>query len=262
MEREKLLEQMRRCAPKVHCVTNPVTMQDMANVLLTAGGSAIMAQAEEEAAEITSFCQATLLNIGVPDPGKFRALAAAGKQAGRLGHPVVLDPVGAGASRFRREQVDALLKEVHPTVIRCNPEEARILLHFQNPERGGVESSVVLRQEEQLALASKLARAYGCTALISGSADAVSDGSRMELVTGGDPRMVRLTGSGCMLSALCALFAGAGIPAFESAAMASWIWKKSSEKAGRDTDQAQKGMGSFHRYLFDALDEICGAFAK
>ncbi len=262
MDRKKLLEQMKKCAPKVHCVTNPVTMRDVANVLLTAGGSAIMAQEEEEAAEITSFCQATLLNTGVPDRSKFRALAAAGRQAGLLGHPVILDPVGAGASRFRKEQVDGLLREVRPAVIRCNSEEARVLLHLQNPERGGVESSVFLRQEEQLALASELALAYGCTALVSGSADAVSDGSHVELVTGGDSRMARLTGSGCMLSALCALFAGAGIPAFESAAMASWLWKRSAEKAGRDTDQVQKGMGSFQRYLFDALDGICGSFTK
>ena len=83
---------------KVHCLTNPVTMQSVANVLLAAGGSAVMAQDEQEVEEITAICQATLLNTGVPDERKIRSCILAGKCANRLGHPVVLDPVGAGAS--------------------------------------------------------------------------------------------------------------------------------------------------------------------
>ena len=89
---------------KVHCLTNPVTMQSVANVLLAAGGSAVMAQDEQEVEEITAICQATLLNTGVPDERKIRSCILAGKCANRLGHPVVLDPVGAGASKFRMPQ--------------------------------------------------------------------------------------------------------------------------------------------------------------
>ena len=94
MERNEILAAILRKQPKIHCLTNPVTMNDVANILLAAGGSAVMAQDEQEAAEITTFCQGTLLNTGVPDEAKIRACILAGKRANQLGHPVVLDPVG------------------------------------------------------------------------------------------------------------------------------------------------------------------------
>ena len=96
MERNEILAAILRKQPKIHCLTNPVTMNDVANILLAAGGSAVMAQDEQEAAEITTFCQGTLLNTGVPDEAKIRACILAGKRANQLGHPVVLDPVGVG----------------------------------------------------------------------------------------------------------------------------------------------------------------------
>ena len=128
MNQHPVFAQVRQRAPKVHCLTNPVTMQDVANVLLAAGGSAVMAQDAAEVEEITTLCDATLLNTGVPSAEKFHACALAGVRANELGHPVVLDPVGAGASAFRRSQLDALLEQVRPTVIRCNQEEAAALL--------------------------------------------------------------------------------------------------------------------------------------
>ena len=116
---------------KVHCLTNPVTMQSVANVLLAAGGSAVMAQDEQEVEEITAICQATLLNTGVPDERKIRSCILAGKCANRLGHPVVLDPVG-GASKFRRKKIGQLLQSVVPSIIRCNQEEASALLRAED----------------------------------------------------------------------------------------------------------------------------------
>ena len=98
MNRNEILNAILKKHPKIHCLTNPVTMNDVANILLAAGGSAVMAQDEQEAAEITTFCQGTLLNTGVPDESKIRACILAGKRANQLGHPVVLDPVGVGGS--------------------------------------------------------------------------------------------------------------------------------------------------------------------
>lgn len=250
-------EQLRRTAPKVHCLTNPVSMRDVANVLLAAGGSAIMAQNPAEVQEITCFCQATLLNTGVPDQEKFRACILAGTKANELGHPVVLDPVGVGASRFRKNGMEELMKRVKVSLIRCNQEEACTLLHIHNDISGGVESSVSVEESEQLHLAERLARVYGCTALVSGGADAVSDGMHSVLLTGGDARMARITGSGCMLSALCALFCGAGLSAYDAACAAGSIWKESSRIAGHCTDREGAGIGSFHVHLFDALDRLC-----
>lgn len=250
-------EQLQSAAPKIHCLTNPVSMQDVANVLLAAGGSAIMAQEPSEVREITAFCQATLLNTGVPDREKFRACIEAGIKANELGHPVILDPVGVGASIFRKNGMEELLKRVSVSLIRCNQEEACTLLHIQSGISGGVESSVAVETAEQLRLAEKLASAYGCTALVSGSTDAVSDGKRSVLLTGGDSRMARITGSGCMLSALCALFCGAGLSAYDAACAAGNIWKASSRMAGRRTDRNAEGIGSFRAHLFDALDWLC-----
>lgn len=275
------IQQLQRIRPRVHCLTNPVSMQDTANLLLAAGGSAIMAQAPEEVEEITGLCQATLLNTGVPDGEKFRACMLAGKRANALEHAVVLDPVGAGASRFRRRELERLLGQVKPTVIRCNQEEACALLSMKcartdgkedgragAPESGqadgvehaqscGVESSVAMDERNLTQLAEELARAYGCTVLVSGVEDAVSDGQKTRLLTGGDPRIARITGSGCMLSALCALFCGAELAPFDAAEQAGTLWKECSGEAGIRTDRDGGGMGSFHRYLFDALDRSC-----
>lgn len=270
MDRAEILKQLKNTAPKVHCLTNPVTMQDMANVLLTAGGSAIMAQEPKEAAEITGLCNATLLNTGVPDEEKFRACILAGKRANELEHPVILDPVGAGASKFRRENMERLLTEVSVTAIRCNQEEASVLLRIYEKRNGtaekeesrhnisgGVESAVFLEIKQQAEMAVQLAKAWSCVVLVSGKVDVVSDGVRTEYISGGDGRMRRMTGSGCMLSALCALFCGAQIPAFEAVLAAGSIWKMSSEEAGMQTIMSNGGMGSFHTYLFDALDKNC-----
>lgn len=251
------VQKLRKAAPKVHCLTNPVSMQDVANVLLAAGGSAIMAQEESEVQEITSYCQATLLNTGVPDEQKLCVCMLAGMRANELEHPLVLDPVGAGASLFRRKAMELVLKRVHPSLIRCNQEEACALLDLKRGTSGGVESSVALKEEEQMRLAVLLAGRYDCTAMVSGEADAVSDGERCTLLTGGDPRIRRITGSGCMLSALCALFCGAGLAPYEAACAAGGIWKESARIAGRRTDQIQGGIGSYHVHLFDALDGLC-----
>lgn len=252
-----VLEKLIETAPKVHCLTNPVTIQDVANVLLAAGGSAIMAQEPGEVSEITAFCQATLLNTGVPDDEKFRACILAGKKANELGHPVVLDPVGVGASRFRQDHMEELLKHIQVTAIRCNQEEASVLLHIQNHISGGVESAIEMEKKEQIELAVQLAKAYCCVALVSGVTDVVSDGKRWEVLSGGDMRIRRITGSGCMLSALCALLCGAGIEPYESLLTAGSIWKRCSKEAGDRTDREGGGIGTFHRYLFDALDKVC-----
>lgn len=259
MKRDDWIRTLHDQKPRVHCLTNPVTMQDVANILLAAGGSAIMAQNPEEVEDITAICQATLLNTGVPDEEKIHACILAGKKANELGHPVVLDPVGAGASVFRRTLLGELLENVDVSLIRCNQEEACTLLHLQKSTglSGGVESAVTVEPREQEKIARKLAKAYGCTAFITGRVDVISDGEQTEVLSGGDDRIARITGSGCMLSALCALFCGADLTPYEAAWAAGIIWKESSREAGLRTDECRGGIGSFHVYLFDALDWLC-----
>ena len=154
------------------------------------------------------------------------------------------------------------------SVIRCNQEEAFTLLSLgeeisdpliQRNGRisGGVESAVSEETEIVRQLAVRLAKMYSCTVLISGVSDVISDGEQIRVLSGGDDRMRRITGSGCMLSALCALFCGTGLPIFEAACAAGEVWKQSSEEAGEWTDRHIGGIGSFHVALFDALDQIC-----
>ena len=208
---EIIFQNIRRKAPKIHCLTNPVTMQDVANLLLAAGGSAVMGQNEKEVAEITGFCQGTLLNTGVPDEAKINACILAGKKANELKHSVVLDPVGIGASTFRQKAIKNLLAQVHPDLIRCNQEEAAVLCSLFSDSvtpvsHGGVESALHLTESDVCSTAKQTANLFQTTVLITGAMDVVSDGENTQLLTGGDSRICRITGGGCMLSALCSLF--------------------------------------------------------
>lgn len=252
-------------APRVHCLTNAVTMNDTANLLLAVGASAIMAECTEEAAEVTALCHATLLNTGTPSDHKFAACILAGAEANRLGHPVVLDPVGAGASAYRQANIRELLLKVSPALIRCNLEEALTLLScaqdggracagcaVQPIRHGGVESGMDADPDTRARTAARLAKAYRTTVLLSGRADAVSDGRHTVLITGGDARTQRVTGSGCMLSAICAALLAAGQPAYPAAFDAAVLWKQAAFYAGQKTDAEAGGMGSFRMYLFDA----------
>lgn len=284
------LQQLRSAAPRIHCLTNAVTMNDVANILLAAGGSAIMAQDPAEVEEITAICHGTLINTGTPDTAKFAACRLAGKRANELKHPVVLDPVGAGASSFRRAQLAQFLQLVHPDLVRCNLEEAVTLIQlaqssagaeassgkvFTPPDvpgpaaaanpvcaHGGVESGITADHFTQLSAAAALARIYRTTALISGSCDAVSDGTRAFLIHGGDARITRITGSGCMLSALCAAFSASGLSGWQAACAAGQVWKSASYQAGRKTDLSSAGIGSFHVFLMDIVQTMDGREEK
>ena len=205
---KKYIGYVKSTSPNVHCLTNVVTMQDVANMLLVAGGSAIMAQDKKEMEEITQISSATLINMGVPSDEKIAAYIVAGKTANRLGHPVVFDPVGVGASNYRKSCAEEILKNVNPDIIRCNQEEAKILLGLNSEiVSNGVESSIKLTEREQEKTAIALANKFDTIAFISGSLDTISDGNIVLKIDGGDSRMRRVSGTGCMLSALCALFA-------------------------------------------------------
>lgn len=294
---ERIFAAMKRLcerAPHIHCLTNAVTMSNVANILLAIGGSAIMAQCAAEVEEITALCQATLINTGTPSDEKFLAYRLAGAKANELGHPVVLDPVGVGASIYRKENIGNLLLKIHPDLIRCNLEEAIMLLSLAGeivkinqtetndcpqckdtssapvPEtggtaceirhgefrHGGVESGADADVITRADIATRLAKTYRTIALISGSTDAISNGDRTALITGGDKRITRITGSGCMLSAICAALLCAGKDNYEAALDASILWKQAAEYAGQKTDAGTAGMGSFKQFLFDAATNL------
>lgn len=235
--------------PLVHCISNIVTANDCANLLLTAGASPMMAEAPEEMAEITRLADATVLNTGTPSAGKYAAARICLEESNRLGKPVVLDPVGVGAGSWRLARVAELLESGTPDIVRVNLAEAEALLGLGSAEQG-VDSPGRTKTEHRLAAARALAAKLGCTVLLTGARDIVSDGARSAAISGGSELMPLVTGGGCMLSALCGAILAVEGDAFAAACSASLCWKRCSELAEQMSGRA--GPGSLRASLMDA----------
>lgn len=247
MIRPHLWQDLRDRGPLVHAISNLVTANDCANLLLALGARPIMAQAPQEAAEITAQCAATVLNLGTPDDGKFAASRLAGREANRLGHPVILDPVGIGASRYRLEATQELLSQVHPDLIRANLGELQALLGWDSLAQGV--DSPNARTALALDCARTLAGKLGCVVLLSGEPDLVTDGTQSYALTGGSPRLRQITGAGCMLSVLCGALSCVADP-LTAALHASWGWKVCARRAQEQVG-AHGGLGALHMALLD-----------
>lgn len=206
-----LLQAVRQAHPLIHCITNTVTINDCANILLAAGASPIMADAPEEAAEITARSQGLTLNLGTLHAERIPAMLASGRQANRMGIPVVLDPVGAGASAFRTGTARQLLTEVHFAVIRGNLSEIRALSGGDGHPCGVDAGDSLTPQtlDAALDLARQLARRTGAVVAVTGETDLVTDGADAFCIHNGHPMMRSVTGTGCQLSCLTAAFAAA-----------------------------------------------------
>ena len=203
-----ILAEIRRKAPLIHCITNYVTVNDVANVLLAIGARPVMADDPAEAEEITALSAGLCLNIGTLNARTIPSMLLAGKRARVLGHPVVLDPVGAGASVLRTETVLRLLDEVRPTVIRGNISEIRTLAVGTGTTSGVDADAADAVTEENLAASADFLRAFaartGAIVAVTGAIDLVTDGRDCYVVRNGRAEMGRVTGTGCQLSALLA----------------------------------------------------------
>ena len=254
---EALIHRVRGKNPLVHCITNYVTAGDCANMLLACGGSPIMADDLAEAAAITAGCDALVLNLGPPHAGTLPAMAAAGKQANQLGHPVVLDPVGVGASPFRRGAAEQLFREVQFSLIRGNISEVKALLNIRSQGKGVDAGALDAVTEETIpegiALAQQLWAQTGAAVAITGVIDLVADGEGAYVIRGGHPMLSRITGSGCMLSAVCGAFLAAcpDKPAMAAAGAVSSMGLCGEIAAARLREG--EGTGSFRTYLMDAM---------
>ena len=247
------LDALRQQRPLIHCLANQVTANDCANLALAVGASPIMAIAPEEIAEITAASRATVLNTGTPDGEKFRVSMRWGQAAAAAGQPIVLDPVGIGASRWRLQSVQALLHMFTPTILRVNLGEALALLQRLSGEQG-VDSLTALTLEERAEAAKALARHRRTTVLLSGPVDVVSDGDACWTVSGGSDCAPAITGTGCMLSVLCGAFAAVETRPAQAALLASSFWKLCQQRA--EQVAGGRGPGSFHTALFDAAGTL------
>ena len=239
------LTRLRETRPLVHQITNYVVMNETANATLAIGALPVMAHAREEVEQMAAASGAVVLNIGTLSEHWIEAMLLAGRAANAAGVPVVLDPVGAGATDYRTDMARRLADELDLAVVRGNAAEIATLAGRQAEIRG-VESIGAAADAAELARAA--ARALGTVAAVTGPVDHVSDGSRVVSVANGHALLASVTGTGCMSTAMtgCFLAVAEPIDAAVSALVAFGV-------AGEDAAREAGGPGSFHVGLYDAL---------
>ena len=222
---QKMLENVRGKCPLIHNITNYVTVNDCANIVLACGASPIMSDDQSEVEEITTICGGLNINIGTLNKRTIESMLLAGKRANELSHPVVLDPVGAGASKLRTETAQKLLEEVKFTVIRGNISEVKTLASGSGTTKG----------------------------VDTGAIDIVADGKKAYCIRNGHPMMSSITGTGCQLSAMTAAYVTANPEhPLEAAAAAVCAMGLAGEIAHARLS-AQDGNSTYRNYIIDAI---------
>ena len=253
----RAIESVYASRPLVHSITNFVVMTITANALLTAHASPLMAHAAEELDDLTDIDSALVLNIGTLDPAWLESMELAGTLMRSKGKPVVLDPVGAGASRLRTEASLRLLDMVRPQIVRGNASEIMALASeirraerlpspAASPSTKGVDS--LNDSRDAVDSARLLAGRFQCVVSISGERDFVTDGETVLAVEGGSPLMPLVTGMGCSASAVTGAYASCAEPLIAAAA-AMAVFASAGEKAGC----LAKGPGTFLPHFLDEL---------
>ena len=204
------IENVRATVPLVHNITNYVTVNDVANVLLACGGSPIMSDEPEDVADITSICGGLNINIGTLNKRRIEGMFVAGQKANELNHIVLLDPVGAGASALRTNTAVKLMEELKFDVIRGNISEIKTLAQGNGTTKGvdaDVADAVTEENlDETVAFAKNFAKESGSIVAITGAIDLVSDGEKCYVIRNGRPEMGKITGTGCQLSGMMTAF--------------------------------------------------------
>ena len=243
------LTAIRQNKPLIHHITNGVVMNDTANITLAIGALPVMAHAIEEVEEMVSIAGALVLNIGTLTTEQIEAMLRAGRQASELNIPIVLDPVGAGATHMRTQAALRLLSELRITVVRGNASEIGALIGVAGETRGVEAISVAAERET---LAQQAAQKLACTTAITGARDVISDGNRLALVENGHPLLASITGSGCMATSLVGAFLAIESDPF-FAATAGLI---AMGLAGEIATPASGGPGTFRSHLLDAVASL------
>ena len=258
MDFERVLSAVRSKKPLVQCITNFVTVNDCANIILASGGSPTMTSHPMEVEEAVRDVQALVCNMG--SINNIDSMILAGKEANRLGKPVILDPVGAGGTQLRRDAVKQLLEEVHFTVIRGNASEIRYLAGQQTTGSGVDVSCMDEITEDNLedaaAMAATLAEKLKTVIAISGKIDVISNGKETCILRNGCATMARITGSGCMLTSLIGAFCGAWEEPFLAACAAVAAMGICGEIAEEKRLRNGTGNATFRNDLIDAVFDL------
>ena len=237
---------VRTKSPLVHNITNYVVMNNSANALLAIGASPVMAHWPREVEEMTSIADSLVLNIGTLDDAWLEGMRSAGAAASRRGIPIVLDPVGAGATKARTEACLELISICRPTIIRGNASEIMALVDA-GVRSNGVDSSAL--SKDAVGAARQLAAETGVVVVISGATDYITDGCVVHTVEGGDPIMTCVTGMGCTSTALIGAFAATIEDPLVAATAAMAVMSLAGERAAA----VSRGNGSMQVNFLDEL---------
>ena len=257
-----MLENVRAKTPLVHNITNYVTVNDVANVLLAAGGSPIMSDDADDVEDITSICGGLNINIGTLNKNTIPSMFLAGKKANELGHIVLLDPVGAGASRLRTDTANRLMQEIRFDAVRGNISEIKTLCTGSGSTKGvdadAVDAVTEANLDDGVQLVKTFAAQTGCIVAVTGAIDLVSDGARCWCIRNGRAEMSRITGTGCQLSALMTAFLVANPDRKLDAAAAAVCMMGLAGEIGWANMQPGDGNSTYRNRIIDAIFNMTG----
>lgn len=257
-----MLENVRAKSPLVHNITNYVTVNDVANVLLAAGGSPITSDDADDVEDITSICGGLNINIGTLNKNTIPSMFLAGKKANALGHIVLLDPVGAGASRLRTDTANRLMQEVRFDAVRGNISEIKTLCTGSGSTKGvdadAVDAVTEANLNDGVQLVKAFAQKTGCIIAVTGAIDLVSDGERCWCIRNGRAEMSRITGTGCQLSALMTAFLVANPDRKLDAAAAAVCMMGLAGEIGWANMQPGDGNSTYRNRIIDAIFNMTG----
>lgn len=259
---KEMLDNLRFKKPIIHNITNYVTANDCANILLACGASPIMADDCDEVEEITAICNGLNINIGTLNQRTIPAMILAGKKANQLGHPVLLDPVGAGASTLRTATAYKLTKEVKFDIIRGNISEIKTLATGSGNTKGVDADVADSITKNNILQACKFAKAFSkktkAVIVITGAIDIVADDSNAFCIFNGHPMMSSITGTGCQLSALTAAFVTANPENKLIATVAAVVAMGICGELAHERLSEHDGNSSYRNYIIDTVYNLKG----
>ena len=249
----KLLEKLKKEHPLIHCITNPISINQCANAILAVGGRPMMAEHPLEAPVVTANAGALLLNLGNLSDVRMASMQLSAEVSKEKDVPYVLDVCGAACLSNRREYALSLIESAQPSVIKGNYSE--ILALFDPAyNASGVDAESGVGEEDVIGAAKKLALEYRTTVLASGRIDLITDGKRLVRCSNGTAQLAEITGTGCMQGALCAAFLSVAEDALSAAVTAAVILGVCGELA-----ETEKGSGTFYVNLLDRLSTVTDA---
>lgn len=242
-------DRVKEIHPLIHCITNPISINQCANAVLAVGARPIMAEHPKEVKEITDTASALMLNLGNITDARMTSMQISAQAAAERPIPILLDAVGIACSKMRRDYVCDMVKMTMPTVIKGNYSEINALYH-ENYCSSGVDADTTLDERALDRVAVELARAYHTVILASGKVDIVTDGARLVHIKNGTPQLSGITGTGCVLGALTAAYLSMK-PDMDAAITACVMLGVCGQLSETD-----RGSGSFMMNLMDALSTV------